>query len=810
MNFRLTWVLFAIAVLAVGGFLVAVLIDDRPAPNAILLEPLAFSKEEDIDTLVLVRQTETGDEKLVLTRGSGPGQWNFAEPMTARADSLPVSGIITALLKLKPTEYPALSTSLTTQGLDKPGMSITLKSGERKSATLNIGDTTIGKERAVTFVTTGTRPSVPVAVRRADLDAVFRIGSTDGKSNQLARWVSDFRQKRVLGGDLRDPVTDLASLSIRQGSKTISLAHTSPSEWIFTQPANYGVADVAGDPAPKPETFTGVRPLLNALAGLTVLNPTDFLENPGDLAEFGLKADDPNVIVVEFVPKEGKPERLLIGKRVDEKAAEVGGKYFMKVEGDPAVMKISADRVPALARIVADPFDLRDRTLVSDLKKGSIDALDLTVGTDTLKARRVTISGAPQWVLYGGPTDPQVAGPAVQDLINLLTKPRAAREVLTAPNDAAFADAERKSIVKLWFDGVAPVADPGAGKVPPEVKVNGAPSVVLTFGKREGDAVFVRRTAADGTNTDLKLADDVLLLAARDRLGFLEPRFQSFASNLVTKLAFNRGAEAFELDVDNDGKWTFAQPERVKGKLADSEKLTKLAAAVATMAPNRVIAENPSDADLSKFGLGANARMKLTVSLKDNPEKPSFEFGNDTDDKTSVYARQAGKNLVVIVPKVILDRFVTADLSDPTLYRLQKDQIKAVQLKGWKQLFGSPAEYRFEKKADTWTTTLAPPGFVVDPIKLDALLDTVLSPRSEAFVNGGPKPEQGVDLATGANTLVIQLERDGQPPVVLTLGNDADGGANFYCTTSTVPGAVFTVSTLPYRTYREKPATLQK
>jgi hypothetical protein len=819
MNVRLPLILLGLVGLALVGLLVAVSSDSGPAAGQPLLvinnvtDPKAAADQVDA---VEITRTEPTEGKLVFTKGEG-GKWAITEPTAARADTFAVDNLVRELVRLKPTPFAELSGNPAAHGLDKPTVKVTLRAGSSGEATLNLGTTTIGKDRAVTFVTTGERPGVPVAVRRGDLDPLFKAGGGDGPAWGLVKWASDFRDRRLIGGDLRDPVSDLQKVSLKHAGKELALERTASGDWRFLSPPGYGLADVAGAPEPSNETVTGVRPLLNALTALQA-DPADVIENPEPLDKYGLKPDDPNVLRVEFVPKAGKPEVLYIGKRVDEKAVPV--KHFARVEGDAAVVKLQTDRFAQLTKLVADPAELRDRTLVSDVKKDAIDAIDVAVGGQTVRLRRVSVGAARQWVLYGGPTDPQIAGPAAQTLVDALTRPRAAREVLPAPNDAAFAPPEVKAEVKLWFDGTEPPAAPAeAGKLPaePKLKGDGKPAVTLLFGRREGDAAFVRRTAADGTKADLKVPDALAAQAARGRLDYLDLKLRSFATNAATKLAFSRGAEPFELAKDEKpdplyptGKWTFAKPDRLKAQAADAGRVNDdLLGLLATQTANRVVSEQPSPDDLKRYGLDpAGPRLRVTVTQTGEPKELVYEFGTETDDKGQVYAKEGGRPFVFTVPKFVADNFLSLDLRDRTLYRIDRAKVQRVRVKGWKAVLGSPTEYTFDRKGTGWEA-VQPAGFQVDPAKLEQLLGAALSPRAAAFVPG-PTPEQGLDINAAPNAFQITVEAEGGAKTVLTLGNETDGGANVFAQTESLKGEVATLPAGPFKPFREKPAALGK
>ena len=115
------------------------------------------------------------------------------------------------------------------------------------------------------------------------------------------------------------PTADLKAVKITHGKKELGLTRADNGDWSFAAPVNYGLADVAGDPQPKPEVFTGVRPLLMFLTGLSAGGPESFVESPGPLDKYGLNPDSPDLTRIELVPKSGKSEVLLVGKKVDGK-----------------------------------------------------------------------------------------------------------------------------------------------------------------------------------------------------------------------------------------------------------------------------------------------------------------------------------------------------------------------------------------------------------------------------------------------------------------------------------------------------------
>ena len=79
MNFRLTWILFGVLILAVAGLLISTMSDDKPPPDAVLLDTLTGVKEDDVDRIEIVR-TEPAEQKLLFVR-AGKDKWDGRAPV---------------------------------------------------------------------------------------------------------------------------------------------------------------------------------------------------------------------------------------------------------------------------------------------------------------------------------------------------------------------------------------------------------------------------------------------------------------------------------------------------------------------------------------------------------------------------------------------------------------------------------------------------------------------------------------------------------------------------------------------------------
>lgn len=826
MNFRLTAVFFLLVVAMVIALLVSVITDsDSDVADGLVSElTRAALKDKDVDTVEITR-TQPTQERLVLVK-TAAGKWEAREPVTAKVDSFAIDGIVRDLFRAKPVRDPEAGQNLTVRGLDSPSVQLTLKAGADKSSTVNIGTTTIGGDRAVTYVSTGAAPKRPLAIKRSDLASLFRDAarSQDGAAFALVKWLPDLRNRRLLASDVGDAVTEAKAVKITAGGKEVALSRASGGAWEFTTPAGWADADVAGDTEARPNTaaLTGVRPLLNLLTGLQAGSVTDFIEQPGDLAKYGLNPGNPNIVRVELTTAAGTEVLSLSGTVEENGKPVVPTKVYAQLSGDPAVVKVQTDRLEALRQTAMHPSELRNKDLIASEKRDRIDAIDLTVGTTTVKLRKVPAGPGAlpgqtgRWVMYGEGGAADVKAAEVEAVLTAFTKSRAVKDVLPAPDDAAFSGPEVKATVKLWVDGVEKPKDEkkdekkDATAWPPEPKVNGTP-VTLVFGKREADAVLVRKTA-DGKSVDLKLPDAVLTLVTKSRLDLIDPKLKSFDTGAAVKLTFHRGKDKFELTKKPAGGWNLAKPGSAGGQSADAQKVSGLLGLLAGLFPEKVVAENPPDPDLPKWGLGSAAALTVTVEMKDGPDKQLvYEFGTAAD-ADSVFARQVGRPIVFTVPKTTLERFQKDDLRDRTLFTLDLAKVQKVKLRGWAGLLGAqPLEYVVKREGGGWTAVSppTPAGFTPDAAKVTALLTSLAAPRADAFVDVADKPQYGLSPDTASTRLEITVERDGGPPVTLVLGGPAEGG-KVYAMSSAVPGEVFTLDATRIRAQTEKPAALQK
>lgn len=812
MNFRFTAILFGLLLVLVIVLIGVTFLDDTPTVTGTVFEEFVGVKPEQIDTVEIERADPAG--KLVLIR-VGKDKWEVQSPVKAKADSHSVESLVSSLLSAKPTVTPETSRPLSELGLQSPSLKVMLRKGSDQTGTLNVGTITIGENKALAFVSTAKHPDRAMALKRVDLDGVLRDDakkSTGEPAGKFAKWTADFRTMRPIGPDVQMAATQTQSLAIASKGKTIKLANENGT-WKIEEPA-LGSADVAGDATPTPNLFTGVRPLLGAITGLQAVSAKDFIEAPKDLKEFGLNADNPDLVKVELKTTDGGTDIAYIGSKVKDEP----GKVYVKLEGDPDVFKANAVNIDGLAAVVANPATLRDRNVLA-VEKPQIDAIDLMVNGQTTKLRR-TASG---WNLYGGPHDPQPANElAVNSLIELLAEKRTIKDFPPA-NAANFAPNEVKAEVKVYADAVGPNADPSK-----EPDLKGKKPTVLTFGKKEGNAITVRREKPDGTTMEFTLPETVAVgtgkaqvklidTIAKTRGDFINLQLKSFVAAVASKLSYTRsGGETVGVSKSNvldpqypRGRWAFDKPDSRKGQPANADKIFTLLEDLASLSANKVVDEQPSEEKLKSWGLDPKSpKLKVTVTLDTPDDKErTYDFGNEVDG--FVYARVANRSEAFLVSKYAVERFgPSADLRDPTVATFDRTRVKGLKIRGWWETNKVVTTLELEKKDGKWSAK-APPGFVPDSAKVEQLITAIYHARAKAFV-GPNKPEYGFAVESQKG-LEITIELDGGlPAVVVNIGAEADGGASYYVYCNQHPDDIETVATDAFKAFKEKSASLAK
>ncbi|MBN9518011.1 DUF4340 domain-containing protein [bacterium] len=797
MNFRLTTVLFGLVFVVGVVLLILSFGGDGPSANVsgFVLKDLVADKDEAVAEVTV----EKPDGAKLVLRRAGKDAWVIDAPVKARADKAAVDAVVSSVLKMKPTAYGELQDNLAVHGLDNP-LKVTLKTEDGRTETVNIGDVTIGGAKAVGFVTTTARPR-PMAVPKSSLDALLKEAGTGVRhAAATAKWAADYRAKAVFAADSRNAGDDVNFLKLTRNNKDLALTR-GKTGWEFAAPAGWGDASASPDTTAAPGTLTGVRPIVTGLVGLSASSADDFLDAPGDLAQYGLNPGNPERIRVELKTNDGKTEVAYIGKKADgdkkdekKDAFAPPAKVYVQLEGASGVIRASAAGLDGLAAVVDNPTPLRDRDLVRDDLKARVDAIDVTSGGQTVALRK---SGT-EWKLTGGPNDPQTANPtAAAALLNLVTQPRIIKD-FPAANDANFAGPELRAEVKLYADALEANTDPKAAA---KLKADAKPTV-LQFGKKDATGVHVRRVRPDGSKMDFVVPDkvkvgtdpaetDVLAAVQKGRFDYLDPTLPTFSQLQANKLQLTQG-QVVTLEVTKekaaagsaDPGWKYVKPDPMKGQTADSGTVGDLLNLLANQSAGKFVREI-GEADKGKerdfyltYGLlPENPRLKVVVGL--DAAAPGNErvyyLGNENpDDKSTVFARVEGRPVVFTVPKFVYDRFAGADLRDRTLVRFDPAKLVGVRIRGWREATGGEMLVReFRKQGGTWTAVV-PAGFSLDPGKVNEFVAAVQGLRVKDFRTGAPHPDHR--FPPEQSGFEVTLDFDGADDIVLNIAAEVDGG----------------------------------
>jgi hypothetical protein len=811
MNFRTTYILLGIVVLALGALAAIVLTSSdkstSPSVEGYLLKTLrAANVTPDKVTAFEIERPGQTPEKIVFAREGKA--WQMIAPGKARVDSAAVDAAVTSVLDAKLEKNAELASNLGAHGLDNPPIKITIRSGDI-SETVTLGDVTIA---GVVYVTTSDRADKPQAVRRSDFTPLFRIDAPKGAGNagQMVKGVTDFRPLKLLGDGLADPANQVRSMRVIAGGDELALFRGPDGAWRFRVPADFGEAETEaetpfGGKDSKPG-INSVRQLLNTIVDIRPRDSKQIIENPGDLSKYGLDPAKNKPMQIDFSRDDSVKETIFVSDAV--KTEGQPDKYYARHEQDAVVAEVNATAVQGVHGALKAKNMLRDRTVVR-VSPARVDAIDIDTNGEKLELRRVGLG----WQMYDadGKSRP-VKQQAVTDLLLRLTAGQLATSFPPpgTPDDK-MGYAKPAAEVKLWENGIVREEKPDPNAKP---KVTAPPTARILFGHKDvGDVVYARRLSGD-TKADFFVPLDAFQLASRGRLDYIEPIVKPFGADAVLKISFTAGKDVFELERKDDGKpaaqttWKINSPERLKGRSADPFKVLDLLNQLSFMRPTKVASDTVTDEVLNRLEVNPAApRMKVTATVKEQGERV-FLFGGDAGTKKeTVYLRPMDQEMVYEVNRHVFDQFQKADVQDTVVHRIDKAKVKAVKITGWQEVLGSPTTLEIERKDGKWT--LKSGGmFELDPAKVDAFLNELTTPKADAFVvlKEGAKPEHNLEVAKNALAVEMVLE-EGEPVKMAISPPNKD--SKVFATTSALPGDVFT---LPDRfaTVRAKPAAFKK
>src|SRR5262245_24477650 len=629
MNFRTTYILLGVVVLALaglGGYLMFSKDDDKQAPNVegYLLKSLrAADVKPDQVTSDEIDRPGQSPERIAFARDGKT--WQMVAPSRARADSSAVENLVSGVLNAK-IEKSADLGSLGALGLESPAVKVTIKTANNQTETVALGNVTIGGDRALVYVTTSERKDTPQAVRRGDFSALFRSDAPKNATNagQLVKGVTDFRPLKLLGDGLFDPSNQVRSMAVRIDKDEIALFRTTPDNvWKFRVPADYGEAAVEADApfgGPKEKEGTAINSVRELLNTITAIQPADrkaVIETVGDLSQYGLDPTKNAPIQIDFSRDDGVHEAAYGAGSTQREAGE---KYYARHEADAVVYEVPAEPVKKVQGALKNKQLLRDRTVLR-VQPARVDAIDVTTKGETFELRRVGFG----WKVYGpdGKERPARAA-AINELLTRLT----ARQLATGfpppgiPEDK-MGFGKPTVELKVWENGIVreEKADPAA-----KPKVNPAPTVRLLFGHEDvGNVVHARRVVGEN-RVDFLVPQDAFNLAARGRLDYIDASLSPFGADAVLKLSFTHGKDTYTLERADDGEpaaqasWKITSPPSLVGRPADASKVADLLNTLSFMRPTKVAADKPTEEVLNRLRVNpADPRLKVTAQVKDKP-----------------------------------------------------------------------------------------------------------------------------------------------------------------------------------------------
>lgn len=839
MNFRLTAFLFG-AVFVVGlVLLILSFSDDKETKPDVLATELAAAgvTPDKIDTVdALEFERPDGALLLVVRTDKERNVWQIQKPIVAKADPLKVQRVIAALVKAKPVPYKELRTDPAAHGLAPAGLKVTIRQGGERASSVNLGYVT----STHVFVTTSAQSKRPMAVLRADVDALFRDDAKGDTAGDLAKWTGDFRATNIFPSDAPARGQDVASIKLElpNKKKELRLSQTASGGWKIDAPFAGADADQDGDPLGSPDKFTGVSPLLSAL---TNVSATTFIEAPGDLKQYGLNDDYPDRVRIEMKTKDNQTVVVFLGKFEPGAAAPKmpqmpghppagggsTGTVYARIEGQPGVIRASAtNNLAGLVPVITDPSQLRDRNLLVTGPRGQVDGVDLNFpGQPPEKAIKLRkVGGA--WKLYGGPSDPQTANPKlVEELVAVLSAKRSIKE-FPAPNPANFAAISAS--VFVWVDGFNP---PGAD--PKAAPTQRAEATLLQFGRKDGETIYVRRTMSGGVvhefavnaavKTETSVAPvDVLSALLKTRLDLLDRSLASFSEATPKKITV-AGAGNYSIvrdDKPSPGSpnplWRFAAPDPRAEQVADGQTARDLVYLTGILSSHidKFVWEGDEPAKLAEYGFAPVPGLKVTVDLPPDAvgaKQVVFEFGKDASDPEKVYARQIGRAAIFTLPKADMKRLADPDLRDRAVFReVPAARVNVVEVTGWG---GIPLKFQ-KNVAGVWESVKPPtPGaFTVDPQRVAAFVELVTRTEARTFEKSGPDPVKH-GFGDPKKTIDVTLRWAADPAtksaagdVRLVVGSETDPTGGQYYVWAAVPkptGVVFTTDALLLKAYKD-------
>jgi hypothetical protein len=807
MSFKTTYILFALLAGMIGVLGLTLYLGpqgsgdtDYAIPSLHdLRSPVAAS---DIDT-VEIRRTQPKEETITFVRDHASNTWKMTQPHTLRVDRFLIDSLVRQVMDAQIYRNAQLNSKLEEWGLDSPSTVITLKKDGSREWKLNLGKERLGQTTGVVYATSSDRPAEPIAIKRTELESVFKK-------------VNEYRAKDLL----TESALNITHLSLKEPKKEgVVLDKVGEDRWRFVKPA-YGEAAEEGEtsspgfdntPERGPKPITGVRQLVKAIEDIRVPSDTDFVaEGVTDMAKYGLEKD-PARMRIEIKSRGGNllggdktqepvENVLLVGKKADDKSDMI----YARLENEDAVVKIPASSIEPLAKIVEKPDVLRSRDLAR-IDQAKIDAIDIRNAAGLIKLRKPQTT----WKEFVDKGKGRSADDlAVTGLLSDLAKRRQVQFFPDAAKEADMGFDKPEAVVTLWAGAIdknekkdekkedkEDEKDSDKKDKKDETKDDDAepklkdvkPVVTLTFGKKDRDLVYVRREV-EGDKALVEVPEALLGVVTQGPLAYQDKTLPSFSEAAdVADVVLDRGGSVIEVKKDKD-TWKFKQPKELLDRNADGRNVDRIIQELRGLRPDKLVAEAPSAAELEKFGLKA-PRIKATVKVpaKGDDKKTEdwvYSFGNETETHTGVYARMDKRNLVVVVPSSVLD--VLRSELRRTVLAFDLAKVKEVKLIGWRSVLGTAFTLDLDRKSAKEWVAKSPSDFDLDSAAAEAFVASLVDLEPGKVLTDKTKIEPK------DQSLRVEITVEGtKEPMTLTIGALDPKEKAYAAQSSKLPAEVF-------------------
>jgi hypothetical protein len=274
-----------------------------------------------------------------------------------------------------------------------------------------------------------------------------------------------------------------------------------------------------------------------------------------------------------------------------------------------------------------------------------------------------------------------------------------------------------------------------------------SPTGADLFAKRNDEKkVFLIPAAQESTmnRSTFELRDKTVLAFQRDK---------------VDTVSIDAGGKTVQLTKDN-ADWKITQPLQAR---ADYGSVEGLIGRLQTSGMKTIVSDNPTPADLKKYGLDKPA---ATVDLKLGSARATLAVGGKAADNT-VYARDASKPMVVTIDSALVDELKKGadEYRRKDLFEFRPYNANRVEITRDTQTIAFEKTKGQGENAEEKWRRVSPTAGDVDKDKVDSLLSRLSNMRAASFVDASAKT--GVNMP--AMTVAAKFD-DGKKEERVTFG----------------------------------------